>query len=95
MNHVTSNGEGIGGCSSKAAPPTCCQPVDENVSSCCNPKGGSWSKGKALISVIIIMAAIGVGATSFVRGTSTQSAASTPASSCPAQSQCGAAPCTK
>ena len=26
MNHVASNGEGIGGWSSKATPPTCCQP---------------------------------------------------------------------
>lgn len=80
MDNVTSHGDGIGGSSSKGAPSTCCQSVDEEVSSCCNPKGGSWSKGKALLAALIILAAIGVGAVSFMRGNATQSVAAAPAS---------------
>jgi hypothetical protein len=87
MHNVTSNGEGTGGCSSKVAPSTCCQ--YEKVSLCCNPKGGSWGKGKVLISLIIILAAIGVGAASFMRGNSTQAVAANPAPCAP--NQCGAA----
>lgn len=94
MTNVNSNGEGTGGCSSKVAPSTCCQPPDGKESSCCNLKSGSWGKGKRLISLIIIMAAIGVGATSLVSKTPTQPEASKPAASCPAQPQCGAATCT-
>ena len=33
---------------------TCCQPSDGKLSSCCDPKERSWTKGKVLISVIII-----------------------------------------
>lgn len=89
MHNVTSNGEGSGGCSSKVAPSTCCQPADGKESSCCNPKGGSWGKCKGLLAVIIIMAAIGVGAVSFMRGNSTQPVAANPAPCAP--NQCGAA----
>ena len=80
------------GCSSNDATTTCCQPSDEKVSSCCNPKGGSWVKGKALLATLIIMAAIGVGAMSFLRGNAAQGVASTPASSSP--TPCDAAACT-
>ncbi len=88
MDDVTSNEQGIGGCSSKGAPATCCQSVEEKVSSCCNPKGGSWCKGKALIAALIILAAIGVGAVSLMRGNAAQPVATTPPS-CP-PGQCGA-----
>lgn len=91
MNHLTSNGNGTGDCSSKGAPSTCCQTVDEKVSSCCNPNSGSWGRGKALLAAIIILAAIGVGAVSFLRGNAAQPQAATPAPCAP--NQCGAA-CT-
>ena len=91
MDNETSHGEGIGGCSSKGAPSTCCQSVDEKDSSCCNPKGGSWGKGKALLAALIIMMAIGVGTVSFMRGKAAQPLAATSAS-CP-PTQCGAASC--
>jgi len=60
---------------------TSCQPSEGKASSCCNPQNASRSKGKMLISVVIIVAAIGVGASSFVRVTSGQSAKSGPARS--------------
>jgi hypothetical protein len=63
----------MGGFPLKSAPSTCCQSSEEYSSSCCNPKNGSWSKGKLLISAIIIVTAFGVGANSFVRITSAQS----------------------
>ncbi len=81
MPDITPNGEGAGGCSSKDAPATCCQAIDEKVSSCC-PQGGSWSRGKALLAALIILAAIGVGAVSLMRGTAGQSGAAAPAYSC-------------
>jgi hypothetical protein len=92
MGNITSNGEGVGGCSSKDAPATCCQSVDEKVSSCCNPKSGSWSKGKALLAALIILAAIGVGAVSFMRENAAQSLAAAPAASC--STPCAATSCT-
>lgn len=94
MTKLTSNGEATDGCPSKVAPSTCCQPTDDRVSACCNPPGRSWGKGKGLIAGLIILAAIGVGATSFVKGNSSPPEASKPAASCPAQAQCGAATCT-
>ena len=68
MSDVLSDDKRKSGCSSNDATTTCCQPSDEKVSSCCNPKGGSWSKGKALLATLIILAAIGVGAVSFSEG---------------------------
>ncbi len=57
---------------------TCYQSSEGQSSPCCNPKDGSWNKGKMLISAVIIMAAIGVGANSFVRVTSAQSGKASP-----------------
>ncbi len=68
-------------CSSKESPSTCCQPADRNMSSCCSPKDRSWSKGKTLVSCLIIITAIVVGTNSFVRGTSAQSEKMGPAKS--------------
>ena len=61
--------------------PACCQPAAGNASSCCTPGEASWKKGKTLVSVIIIMAAIGVGANSFLSGNSAQSYTTVPAKS--------------
>lgn len=92
MSDVPSDDQEINSCSSSGAATTCCQPSDEKVSSCCNPKGGSWGKGKALLAALIILAAIGVGAVSFMRGNAAQSVAAAPASSC--STPCGATSCT-
>lgn len=46
---------------------------DGGENSCCAPGTRAWGKGKALVSVIIIVAALGVGAHSLVRSTSAQS----------------------
>lgn len=81
MNDLISDEKGNNCCAANNAAPPCCQPEAGNVSSCCNPKDGPWSKRKVLISVIIIIAAIGVGANSLVRGTSAQSYNSGPAKS--------------
>ena len=72
MNDLNPDEKGKSCCAVENAASSCCQPTAGNVSSCCSPRDGSWSKGKVIISVIIIVAAIGVGANSFVRGTSTQ-----------------------
>ena len=72
MNDVTRDDKETACCPSDAALPTCCQPADGKTSPCCNPKDGSRGKGKALIALIIIVAAIGLAANSLVRGTSAQ-----------------------
>jgi hypothetical protein len=59
---------------------SCC-PSADGQASCCTPKQKSWSTGKALISVIVITAAIGVGTHTWVTGTSRQSGKTTPAQS--------------
>ncbi len=74
MNDVTSHEGAKGCCSSEDAGTICCPPADGGVSSCCSPKEVSWNKDKALVSLVIIVAAIAVGAYSFVRGTSAESA---------------------
>ncbi len=73
MNSETRDEKEMGGCSCKDPSPTCCPLPNGNESSCCSPTNESGNKGKTLISIIIIMAAIGVGANSLVRGTSAQS----------------------
>lgn len=78
MNEVTSDEKEKSCCSIENSGATCCQPESENVSSCCNPGKPSWKKGKALISVIIIVAAIAVGANSFLSGNSAQSYTTVP-----------------
>ena len=72
MNDPNSDVKGNCCGAAEDAAATCCQPSDGNLSSCCHPKDGSWTKGKVVISVIIIAAAIAVGANSFLRGTSAQ-----------------------
>ncbi len=81
MNEVTSDEKGKSCCAIKDSETTCCQPEAENASSCCNPGKASWGKGKTLISVIIIMAAIAVGANSFLSANSAQSYTIVPAKS--------------
>ena len=73
MNESTSGGKEESCCAARDSTSICCEPTAGNLSSCCSPKAVSWKKRKLLVSVIIIMAAIGVGLHSFVRGTSAQS----------------------
>ena len=61
--------------------PPVANPLPETASSCCAPGEVSWKKGKMLVSVIIILAAIGVGANSFLSGNSAQSYTTVPAKS--------------
>jgi hypothetical protein len=72
MNNPDSDVKGKCSCAEDDAAAACCQPSDGKPSSCCNPKEVSLTKGKVIISVIIITAAIVVGANSFLRGTSAQ-----------------------
>ncbi len=81
MNDLNSDEKGKSCCPSEEAASTCCQPAAGNLSSCCAPGGASWKKGKTLVSVIIITAAIGVGANSFLNGNSAQSYTTVPAKS--------------
>ncbi len=89
MSNPTYNGEGQSSCSSKTTQSGCCPPASGNGSSCCVPEGSSWGKGKALIALIIIIAAIAVGANSLVKGAATRTEAvpQTPTCSAP----CGTA----
>lgn len=73
MNDLTFNEKGRSCCPSADPLAACCQPAGESRSSCCTPGERSWNKGKILVSAIIIVAAIGVGAHSFVKATSAQS----------------------
>jgi len=81
MNDLTSDEKGKSCCASEDAAATCCQPTAGNSSSCCAPGEVSWKKGKMLVSAIIILAAIGVGANSFFNGNSAQSYTTVPAKS--------------
>ena len=81
MNELTSDEKGKSCCAIEDSGAACCQPDAGNVSSCCSPECASWKKGKTLVSVIIIMAAIGVGANSFLSGNSAQSYTTVPAKS--------------
>jgi len=67
MSNPTSSEEGQGSCSSKTTQSGCCPPAGGNGSSCCAPGGSSWGKGKALIALLIIIAAIAVGVNSWVK----------------------------
>lgn len=73
MNDLNSDEKAKGCCVDGDAAATCCQPAAGSVSSCCAPGDVSWQKSKTLVSVVIIAAAIAVGAHSFVKGTSAQS----------------------
>jgi hypothetical protein len=80
MNDPTSDEKGKSCCASEDAA-ACCQPAAGNSSSCCNPGSVSGKKWKTLVSVVIILAAIGVGANSFFNGNSAQSYTTVPAKS--------------
>jgi hypothetical protein len=81
MNDLNSDEKIVSGCCSQGESSFCCQPSDGKASTCCGPEDGSRRKVKLLISVIVIIAALGVGANSYVRGTSVQSDKAGPAKS--------------
>ena len=81
MNDLTSDEKGKSCCASEDAAAPCCQPAAGNLSSCCAPGQVSWKRGKLLVSAIIILAAIGVGANSFFSGNSAQSYTTVPVKS--------------
>lgn len=81
MNDLTSHEKGKSCCGSEDTAATCCQPATGNPSSCCSPGEVSWKKGKMFVSIIIILAAIGVGANSLLSGNSAQSYTIVPAKS--------------
>lgn len=60
-------------CPSEEPSVSCCQTSSDRGSSCCKTGNGIRGKWKALISGVIILAAIGVAAHSLVGGTSAQS----------------------
>ncbi|MFH0826088.1 MAG: hypothetical protein V2B18_25330 [Pseudomonadota bacterium] len=62
-----------GCCKAEQNDTACCQSPDGEMSSHRSPGQASWKNGKILVSVIIILAAIGVGAHSFVKATSAKS----------------------
>lgn len=78
MNESTSGGRGESCCAAQDSASTCCEPTARSLSSCCSPGAGSSNKGKLLVSLLIILAAIGVGVHSLVRGTSAQSSNTVP-----------------
>lgn len=81
MNYPTSDKENESCCVSKHAPANCCQTPADSSSACCAPEERSWKNKKTLLSVIIILAAMGVGANSFFNGNSAQSYTTVPAKS--------------
>jgi hypothetical protein len=88
MTNPTSNEE-VQGSSSRTMQSGCCPPAGETGPSCCPPGGSSWGKGKALIALLIIIAAIAVGVNSWVKGAVNRTEAVTQAPNC--SSPCGAA----
>jgi hypothetical protein len=89
MSTPTSSEEGQGNCSSKTTQSGCCPTADGNGPLCCAPGGSSWGKGKALIALLIIIAAIAVGVNSWVKGSVSRTEAEPQATNC--SSPCGAA----
>jgi hypothetical protein len=81
MSEVTSDEKGKSCCTTADSKTVCCQSEPANASSCCTPGEASWRKGKTLISVIIIVAAVAVGTHSFLSGNSAQSYTAVPAKS--------------
>lgn len=72
MSKKHSDEERAACCAPKSAPLDCCQPT-EGESPCCNPGNGkSWRKGKSLVSAVVILAAIGVGANTIIKARSVQ-----------------------
>ncbi len=89
MSNLAPHEEGQGTCPSKTTQSGCCPPAVDRGSSCCAPGGSSWGKGKALVALIIIIAAIAVGVNSWVKGSATRTEAAAPAPIC--STPCGAA----
>jgi hypothetical protein len=81
MNDLTTAGKGKSCCADGDAAVVCCQPAAGSVSSCCAPGAVPGKKWKILISVVIIVAAIGVGANSVLNGNLAQSYTTVPAKS--------------
>jgi hypothetical protein len=81
MSDVTSDEKGKSCCASEDPGATCCQPAAGSLSLCCAPGAVSWKTGKTVVSVVIILAAIGMGANSFFNGNSAQSYTTVPAKS--------------
>jgi hypothetical protein len=81
MSDLLSGEKDINSSCAEGAPTACCHPADGSASACCNPQDASWNKGKLLIALIIIVAAIAVGANSFLRGNSANSYTTLPAKS--------------
>lgn len=82
MSTPTSDEEVQGSCSSKTMQSGCCPPAGGNGPSCCAPGGSSWGKGKALIALLIIIAAIAVGVNSWVKGAASRTETVTQAPFC-------------
>ncbi len=81
MSGVASDEKGKSCCTTADSKTACCQSQPANASSCCTPGETSWSKGKTLIAVIIIIAAVAVGTHSIWSGNSAQSYTAAPAKS--------------
>ena len=81
MNDLTSDEKAKSCCAVENAGSACCQPAGGDVPTGCNPGEVPCKKGKILIGVIVILAAIAVGAYSLVRGASAQSDRMGPAQS--------------
>ena len=73
MNDLTSDEKAKRCCAVEDAGSACCQPAAGNVASGCTPGEVPCKKAKILVGVVIILAAIAVGAYSLVRGASAQS----------------------
>ena len=81
MSEVAPDEKGKSCCATADSKTACCQSEPANASSCCSPGETSWKKGKTLIAVIIIIAAVAVGTHSFLSGNSAQSYTTVPAKS--------------
>ncbi len=82
MSNPTSNEKVQDSCSSKTAQSGCCTPAEGNGPSCCAPGGSSCGKGKALMALLIIIAAIAVGFNSWVNGAASRTGAAPQAPAC-------------
>jgi len=81
MNNARSEEDLTGDCPTQRFSSECCNAADNEGGSCCSTTDESWSKRKALISGIIIAAAIAVGGYSLVKGNANQSESIRPTSS--------------
>lgn len=81
MNRSTSGEKEEPCCSGLESASPCCDPAAGTLSSCCSPRDVPLNKGKLILSLLIILAAIGVGVHSLVKGSSAQSGNTGPAKS--------------